>query len=297
MKKSQPQSIQFERVSNHTKFIFFTVAAVTSATVTGIVKGDVLYDTTSMIDKGTWDTGAQTFIGNSAFSGHLNDVQATDDFELDSSYEIENVTGDFGTIFGTPPAHGVLVELFEDSNGTPNESPAIAILSSDITVIPLDDVVGFPSFRLIVNLPKGAVSLDAGTWWISITPVDETENGDFFGQFGSTSGDFGNNTYSRNGGEDHGNGYPGPYSVNDWTLPPGVPHDPMDLAMKIEGTLVGEACPADLDGDGFVGTSDLLELFAAWGPNPESPADLDGDGSVSTSDLLELFANWGACPG
>jgi len=54
-------------------------------------------------------------------------------------------------------------------------------------------------------------------------------------------------------------------------------------------------CPADLDGDGAVGTSDLLALFAQWGPNPGSPADLDGDGSVGTSDLLILFANWGPC--
>ena len=56
--------------------------------------------------------------------------------------------------------------------------------------------------------------------------------------------------------------------------------------------------PADLDGDGLVSTSDLLILFANWGPCPppengDCPADLDGDGSVGTSDLLELFANWG----
>ncbi|MCH8821869.1 MAG: hypothetical protein IH984_00020 [Planctomycetes bacterium] len=59
---------------------------------------------------------------------------------------------------------------------------------------------------------------------------------------------------------------------------------------------VEEANLADLDGDGVVGTSDLLILFANWGPCPpkgDCPADLDGDGSVNTSDLLELFANWG----
>jgi hypothetical protein len=53
-------------------------------------------------------------------------------------------------------------------------------------------------------------------------------------------------------------------------------------------------CPADLDGDGAVGTSDLLLLLAAWGD--AGPGDLDGDGLVGTGDLLQLLAAWGECP-
>lgn len=52
-------------------------------------------------------------------------------------------------------------------------------------------------------------------------------------------------------------------------------------------------CPADLDENGTVGTSDLLELFAQWGTN--GTADLDGNGAVGTNDMLILFANWGPC--
>ncbi|MCH8824956.1 MAG: hypothetical protein IH984_15780 [Planctomycetes bacterium] len=55
-------------------------------------------------------------------------------------------------------------------------------------------------------------------------------------------------------------------------------------------------CPADLNNDGTIGTSDLILLFAAWGTNPVGPPDLDGDGVVSTSDLLVLFNQWGPCP-
>jgi hypothetical protein len=55
--------------------------------------------------------------------------------------------------------------------------------------------------------------------------------------------------------------------------------------------------PGDLDGDGSVGTADLLALLAAWGlcPTPPEPcpADLDADGSVGTADLLMLLAFWG----
>ena len=39
----------------------------------------------------------------------------------------------------------------------------------------------------------------------------------------------------------------------------------------------------------------LLELLAAWGPNPGDPADLDGDGVVGILDFLELLAAWGPC--
>jgi hypothetical protein len=55
---------------------------------------------------------------------------------------------------------------------------------------------------------------------------------------------------------------------------------------------------ADLDGDGIVGTEDLLILLAAWGPCPDPcppvcPPDLDGDCQVSTADLLQLLGAWG----
>ncbi|MCH8824439.1 MAG: hypothetical protein IH984_13145 [Planctomycetes bacterium] len=52
-------------------------------------------------------------------------------------------------------------------------------------------------------------------------------------------------------------------------------------------------CDADLNGDGTVNTSDLLNLFASWGPCDACGADLDGDGIVGTSDLLIIFSLWG----
>ena len=55
----------------------------------------------------------------------------------------------------------------------------------------------------------------------------------------------------------------------------------------------GAPCPWDLDDNGFVGTSDLLELFTQWGT--DGSADFDDNGYVGTSDLLILFANWGPC--
>ncbi len=55
-------------------------------------------------------------------------------------------------------------------------------------------------------------------------------------------------------------------------------------------------CPADLDGNGDVGVSDLLGLLASWGACKGCPADFDGNDDVGVSDLLVLLANWGPCP-
>jgi len=54
-------------------------------------------------------------------------------------------------------------------------------------------------------------------------------------------------------------------------------------------------CPADLDGDGAVGSSDLSILLGNWGASG-GPADLTGDGSVGSADLAELLGAWGPCP-
>ncbi|MCA9290360.1 MAG: hypothetical protein KDA25_04475 [Phycisphaerales bacterium] len=54
-------------------------------------------------------------------------------------------------------------------------------------------------------------------------------------------------------------------------------------------------CPADLDADGTVSSSDLAALLAVWGPCPGCPADLNGDGTVDSTDLAMLLSAWGPC--
>ena len=56
----------------------------------------------------------------------------------------------------------------------------------------------------------------------------------------------------------------------------------------IVNTVIGDIlieCPWDLDGDGNVGTGDLIVLLGAWGD------------PYGTSDLIELLGNWGPCEG
>ena len=47
--------------------------------------------------------------------------------------------------------------------------------------------------------------------------------------------------------------------------------------------------PADVDGDGTVGFSDLLAVLAAFG-TAGGPADVDGSGVVDFGDLLAVLA-------
>jgi len=74
---------------------------------------------------------------------------------------------------------------------------------------------------------------------------------------------------------------------------------PPDWSLEATGTAVGvtyngePAEPADLDGDGVVGSGDLGALLAAWGACAGCPEDLDGDGAVGSGDLGILLAAWG----
>ena len=61
-------------------------------------------------------------------------------------------------------------------------------------------------------------------------------------------------------------------------------------------TTAADPCPADLDGDGTVGASDLAMLLGSWGACAGCPADLDGDGTVGAADLAQLLGSWGSCP-
>ena len=66
-----------------------------------------------------------------------------------------------------------------------------------------------------------------------------------------------------------------------------------DTDSNNDGEIDACACP-DLDGDGFVGVSDLLTVVAYWSTS-NAEADLNDDGIVNIQDLLFLVNQWGPC--
>jgi hypothetical protein len=52
-------------------------------------------------------------------------------------------------------------------------------------------------------------------------------------------------------------------------------------------------CPADLDANGAVDSSDLGVLLSSWGVSLEG--DIDGNGVVDSADLGILLSAWGPC--
>ncbi|MDZ4753539.1 MAG: hypothetical protein SGJ11_03475 [Phycisphaerae bacterium] len=59
-------------------------------------------------------------------------------------------------------------------------------------------------------------------------------------------------------------------------------------------TVEPSTCPADFDGNGQVGASDLAVLLGGWGT---AVGDLDGSGVTGAPDLALMLGAWGPCPG
>ncbi len=60
------------------------------------------------------------------------------------------------------------------------------------------------------------------------------------------------------------------------------------------GLDIPASCPLDFDGDGLVGSTDLLEVLSDFGSSgSDLVADIDGDGTVGVNDILEILAGYG----
>jgi len=75
-----------------------------------------------------------------------------------------------------------------------------------------------------------------------------------------------------------------------WSVQVGLV-DAAQLSIVVE--VNEEAGPSeDLDGDGFVGVSDVLVALGDWGQCVCCQSDINGDGEVNVSDLLLIIAAW-----
>jgi hypothetical protein len=58
--------------------------------------------------------------------------------------------------------------------------------------------------------------------------------------------------------------------------------------------VVNNSCIADLNGDGVVNITELLQVVSEWGQS-DVPADINQDGIVNVTDLLLIMDSWGPC--
>jgi len=94
---------------------------------------------------------------------------------------------------------------------------------------------------------------------------------------------------------------------NTWSCPPADDCDQdgvLDIyeigigaGIDTNGNWILDACEcaADIDGDGFVGSSDLSALLTNWSNPKPTAGDINGDGAVDAGDLSLMLASWGAC--
>jgi parallel beta-helix repeat protein len=65
------------------------------------------------------------------------------------------------------------------------------------------------------------------------------------------------------------------------------------------GNTIAGVCPLDcpdINGDGYVGITDLLAVIDVWGCSDCIDEDVNLDGIVNRDDLVIVIASWGACP-
>jgi len=82
-------------------------------------------------------------------------------------------------------------------------------------------------------------------------------------------------TCVRNGGIDHGNGYPENACSFDWHPMVGCLGNGKDVPMKILACPLGPLCTGDITGNGVVNVDDLLAVINSWGLcAPPCPPDI-----------------------
>jgi endonuclease/exonuclease/phosphatase family metal-dependent hydrolase len=79
-----------------------------------------------------------------------------------------------------------------------------------------------------------------------------------------------------------------------------VTSDHLPIVMDFQPSIQSNSCEGDVNGDGQIGVSDILEVIGNWAPSggeccPGCAGDVDGNLTVDVSDILYLVGNWGIC--
>jgi hypothetical protein len=204
----------------------------------------VLHSTLGIVNGQTYDRMDPDVHGGSAYYGSIVDVESADDFTLASAAILTSVTVDYLTFLGGTPTHGLEVNLWSDAGGTPGGLIASGIQPAIIASSFADTVYGMAGRRISAGV---SLPLTAGTYWITLKPIDLLSGGDaYFSVRDSTL---------VNGAATVGRDIIGNvYGWNTWTTLP-YPGAGGTTSMEIMGEII--PAPGTLAGVGVLGVCGL----------------------------------------
>lgn len=210
----------------------------------------VACDQMAMIPEGTYDHGNGNAIGGAGVFSAVSDLQLADDCALATSLEITQVCQASVAFTGLTPAEGLWVQVYADApGGVAANSASYAVVATDVTATPfVDKEFGLSGLILCADLPAGFV-VPAGTWWWSLQPVSVGPGGDWYYQARRTGvAPHGGDTLMRDGAEEHGTAFGGPYAgfwgTSSWVTAKVLGYGAGDAAFRIAG--VPPTAKADL---------------------------------------------------
>ncbi len=274
-----------------------------AATARADVLYDALYTSEHYEQTGSRITGATIGGGNTDF-GAPYDMQSADDFTLAETHTIGTVTFDVAAVFYSANdslPDSILVEFFADDAGAPAETPAASVTLTSyasVTQIGTNGSWGHvngsePIYRLGLDLSAENITLDAGTWWISITSASN-DNVYYHLATNNTLHQTGGVVYARDSATAHGNtGYIGAYGSTTWTPYNTTPvgEDVGDLAIRIEDASPGTGCAADFNAVNGVTVQDIFDFLTAWLAGNAS-ADVNHVNGVTVQDIFDFVTAW-----
>lgn len=200
--------------------------------VPAALAGTEIYNTMGMIQSPVkYDTGNGNAVSGTGVFGGVQDLRLADDFTVPASLtRITEVEAAYVTFFGTAPANGVRVVLYEDAGNKPKETPYIDFNATGANVVKTN--FSDPLFYLVGTvLTVKNLTLDlpyAGHWWIDILPYDKSASGDWFYQVRDLQSFTGAEPYCKDGGEGTGG-----YGHTDWWSMTAQGYGAGDAAMRI----------------------------------------------------------------
>jgi hypothetical protein len=262
-----------------------------------------VYDTLHITTDNLYNRSFGDCIGTVPTTPDINDVQLADDFPLTRAALVTRVVADFTATSAAHAPDAVWVQFFAnvDATNMPSDTTyAEAVVSGedaaaiDLGLLTTPAPYNF-GVRFSVNLRPSNITLPAGTWWVSIQPVN-VQAQDWYWilrQLGTVTG---NGEAGRNGGTHHTGtygGYPGIFPSPDgdsWRRLGDIGFRSGTVPMRIE---VG--CAADFTNDGLVNVADFLSFLALYAAgDPAGRADFNGDGVINVQDFLAFLASYAA---